>query len=246
MNRFQGKTILITGGTSGIGLAGAAKLADEGADVIVTGRSTEHLARAAEVLGDRAMVVNDDQLAPESPQRLARVAREAGGLDGIWLNAGYAAASPIEDLTRSETESMFAVNTVAPMLQMGALSPMVRSGGSVLVTSSTATYEGGKDLSLYSATKAALLSAARCWATELSPRNIRVNTLVPGPITSNLRTGLPAEIRSTFESELADQVLLRRVGDAKEAAAFAAFLLSDDASFVTGSSHYVDGGLLLH
>ena len=106
-------------------------------------------------------------------------------------------------------------------------------------------YEGQPGVALYSASKAAILAAARSWASELAPRNIRVNTLVPGPITSNLRSVLPDELRSQFEEKLADVVLLKRVGDAKEAAAVALFLLSDDASYVTGSSYVVDGGLLM-
>lgn len=140
---------------------------------------------------------------------------------------------------------MFAVNVTAPMLRLGALSPVLRPGAAVLVTGSTAVHEGGAGLSLYSATKAALHGAARCWATELAPRGIRVNTLVPGPITSNLRSGLPSEDQASFEVGLADQVLLGRVGDAPEAAALAAFLLSPEASYITGSSHLVDGGMLL-
>lgn len=114
------------------------------------------------------------------------------------------------------------------------------------MTSSSAVYEGQAQVSAYAASKAAILAAARSWARELAPRRIRVNTLVPGPITSSLRDIIPAELRPQFEAQLAEIVLLKRVGDAREAAAVALFLLSDDASYVTGSSYTVDGGLLLH
>ena len=115
----------------------------------------------------------------------------------------------------------------------------------MLVTSSTAAYEGAPIVSAYAATKAAILAAARGWASELAPRNIRVNSLVPGPITSNLRSVLPDEMRAQFEERLAEAVLLKRVGDAREAAAVALFLLSDEASYVMGSSYTVDGGLIM-
>ena len=148
-------------------------------------------------------------------------------------------------MDQATLDQIFKVNVVAPMIQMGALSPYVKDGGSVLVTSSTAAYEGAPIVSAYAATKAAILAAARGWASELAPRNIRVNSLVPGPITSNLRSVLPDEMRAQFEERLAEAVLLKRVGDAREAAAVALFLLSDEASYVTGSSYTVDGGLIM-
>lgn len=171
---------------------------------------------------------------------------KAGKLDGLWLNAAYAAGAPLEALGKADIEALFQVNVIAPMLQMGALSPWLRDGSAVLVTSSSAVYEGQAQVSAYAASKAAILAAARSWARELAPRRIRVNTLVPGPITSSLRDIIPAELRPQFEAQLAEIVLLKRVGDAREAAAVALFLLSDDASYVTGSSYTVDGGLLLH
>ena len=237
MQRFENKTILITGGSSGIGLAGARRLVEEGARVIITGRTEERLQAAAAELGDNAIAVLDNVSDGKT--------LEVGSLDGLWLNAAYAVGAPLEETDKATIEDMFQVNVVAPMLQMGALSPFLNTGASVLVTSSSAVYEGQPGVALYSASKAAILAAARSWASELAPRNIRVNTLVPGPITSNLRSVLPDELRSQFEEKLADVVLLKRVGDAKEAAAVALFLLSDDASYVTGSSYVVDGGLLM-
>ena len=245
MQRFENKTILITGGSSGIGLAGAQRLVEEGARVIITGRTEERLQAAAAELGDNAIAVLDNVSDGKTLERLIPVVEKVGSLDGLWLNAAYAVGAPLEETDKATIEDMFQVNVVAPMLQMGALSPFLNTGASVLVTSSSAVYEGQPRVALYSASKAAILAAARSWASELAPRNIRVNTLVPGPITSNLRSVLPDELRSQFEEKLADVVLLKRVGDAKEAAAVALFLLSDDASYVTGSSYVVDGGLLM-
>ena len=211
MQRVENKTILITGSSSGIGLAGARRLVEEGARVIITGRTEERLQAAAAELGDNAIAVLDNVSDGKTLERLIPVVEKVGSLDGLWLNAAYAVGAPLEETDKATIEDMFQVNVVA----------------------------------LYSASKAAILAAARSWASELAPRNIRVNTLVPGPITSNLRSVLPDELRSQFEEKLADVVLLKRVGDAKEAAAVALFLLSDDASYVTGSSYVVDGGLLM-
>jgi len=173
------------------------------------------------------------------------IVKEIGALDGLWLNAAYAVGGAIETMDKDSIAQMFQVNVFAPMLQMGALSPYLKEGASVVVTSSSAVYEGQPNVSLYSASKAAILSAARCWAAELAPRHIRVNTLVPGPIKSNLRAVLPDELRQQFEEDLAKVVLLKRVGEPNEASAVALFLLSDEASYVTGSSFTVDGGLLM-
>lgn len=245
MNRFENKTILITGASSGIGLAGAKRLVAEGAKVIITGRTPSRLQAAAEELGANAVAVLDDASDGKTLERLLPVVERIGKLDGLWLNAAYAAGAPLEATDKSMIEQMFQVNVVAPMLQMGALSPHLNDGASVVVTSSSAVYEGQPNVALYAATKAAVLAAARSWAAELAPRGIRVNSLVPGPITSNLRSVLPDEMRTQFEEQLAEVVLLKRVGEAREAAAVALFLLSDDASYVTGSAYAVDGGLLM-
>ena len=245
MKRFENKTILITGASSGIGLAGAKRLVAEGAKVIITGRTPSRLQAAAEELGANAVAVLDDASDGKTLERLLPVVERIGKLDGLWLNAAYAAGAPLEATDKSMIEQMFQVNVVAPMLQMGALSPHMNDGASVVVTSSSAVYEGQPNVALYAATKAAVLAAARSWAAELAPRGIRVNSLVPGPITSNLRSVLPDEMRAQFEEQLAEVVLLKRVGEAREAAAVALFLLSDDASYVTGSAYAVDGGLLM-
>lgn len=245
MKRFENKIILITGASSGIGLAGAKRLVAEGAKVIITGRTESRLRAAAAELGANAVAVLDDASDGKTLERLLPVVERIGKLDGLWLNAAYAAGAPLEATDKSMIKQMFQVNVVAPMLQMGALSPHLNDGASVVVTSSSAVYEGQPNVALYAATKAAVLAAARSWAAELAPRGIRVNSLVPGPITSNLRSVLPDEMRAQFEEQLAEVVLLKRVGEAREAAAVALFLLSDDASYVTGSAYAVDGGLLM-
>ena len=245
MKRFENKTVLVTGGNSGIGLAGAKRLVDEGAKVIVTGRNQERLDEAKAILGVSAIVLADDLADGNSAERIVPIIKDLGGLDGLWLNAGVASGGNIDILDKKTISEMFEVNVFAPMLQLGAISSYLKEGSSVLVTSSTATYEGLAGVSLYSATKGALLSAARSWASEFAPRKIRVNTLVPGPIKSNLRSGLDPKMKEDLEKHLAETLLLKRIGEPEEAAALALFLLSDEASFITGSSYLVDGGYLL-
>ncbi|WP_294207254.1 SDR family oxidoreductase [uncultured Chryseobacterium sp.] len=243
--RFENKKILIIGGNSGIGLAGAKRLIEEGATVVITGRNKERLAEAEQFLGSNAIVIEDDLADGKSAERIIPVVEKVGGLDGLWLNAGIASGGELQALDMETITGMFKVNVFAPMLQLAALSPFLKTGSAVLVTSSTAVYEGLAGVSLYSATKGAILSAARSWASELAPRNIRVNTLVPGPIKSNLRARLPPEMKKELEDHLAETLLLKRIGEPEEAAALALFLLSDEASFITGSSYLVDGGYLL-
>lgn len=244
MKKFENKTILITGASSGIGLAGAKKLMEEGAHVIITGKTQKHLDEAKTFLGDDATIISHDADDEISTQNFYKQIESIGALDGLWLNAAYASGGNLEDLDKEAILKMFEVNVVTPMLQMKQFSPLLVDGASVVVTSSTAVYEGLAGVSLYGATKAAVLSAARSWATELAPRKIRVNSLVPGPIKSNLRSGLPVEMKVELESRLAETLLLKRIGEPEEAAAVALFLLSDESSFVTGSSYLVDGGYL--
>lgn len=245
MKRFNNKTILITGGTSGIGLAGAKRLLEEGAKVIITGRTESHLFEAKEQLGNNVIIVENDVEKEDFLTDLLSVVKKSGKIDGLWLNAAFAAGGDLNTLDKNSIDKMFHVNVVAPMLQMGALSLFINNGGAVVVTSSSAVYEGQSSISLYSATKAAILSAAKSCAAELSPRGIRVNSIIPGPIKSNLRSSLPDDLRQQFEEELAKTLLLKRIGEPEEAAAIALFLLSDDSSYVTGSEYIVDGGLLM-
>ena len=133
MKRFENKTILITGASSGIGLAGAKRLIEEGAHVIFTGRTESHVQAAAAELGDHATAVLDDVSDGNTLERIMPVVERAGALDGVWLNAAYAAGGPLEEMDQATLDQIFKVNVVAPMIQMGALSPYVKDGGSVLV-----------------------------------------------------------------------------------------------------------------
>ena len=245
MTRFENKRVLITGGTSGMGLAGAKRIVSEGGTVIVTGLNQARISEAQGALGDGGHVIANDAADPGSVAKLAEAAGAAGGLDGLWLNAGYAALGTPEETDADAFDRMMAANVRGPVLQLAALSPHLNVGASVVVTSSSSTYEGAAATSLYAATKGALVAMARSWATALAPRGIRVNVVVPGPIDTNFRHFLPDEAKRGFEDFVIAQVPLGRAGTPGEAAAVALFLLSDDASYVTGSQYAVDGGLMM-
>lgn len=245
--RFSGKTILITGGTNGIGLASAKRIIAEGGTVIVTGLNDEHIQHAKQELSSEAIIVKNDVADPPAAEALAEIIqKQTANLDGVWLNAGYARLNSIESIDADSFDQMMHVNVRGPMLQLAALRKFLHPGASVLVTSSIAAYDGNPATPLYGATKGALVSLARCWAAELAPDNIRVNTLVPGPIKTGLRDFLPENTRKDFEKSVVHDVPLGRVGSPEEAAAVALFLLSDEASYVTGSQYMVDGGFTRH
>ncbi|PYE29873.1 NAD(P)-dependent dehydrogenase (short-subunit alcohol dehydrogenase family) [Rhizobium sp. PP-WC-1G-195] len=244
MTRFDGKRVLITGGTSGMGLAGARRIIAEGGNVILTGMNKERLEAAQAEFSGKATVVRNDAAEPTAAA-LAALVKSEGKLDGLWLNAAFATLGSPEDVDAVSFDRVMATNVRGPMLQLAALLPMLNSGASVVLTSSSSTYEGAAATSLYAATKGAVIAMARSWASALAPRGIRVNVLVPGPIETNFRNFLPDEARQGFEQFVVDQVPLGRAGTAEEAAAVALFLLSDDASYVTGSQYPVDGGLIM-
>lgn len=239
--RFSGKRVLITGATHGIGLAGARQLADAGAELILTGTNQKRLSDLKHEIPSAKVLFND----ASQPDTGIVLAQKLTGdeLDGLWLNAGYARLAPITDVDAQFFDAMMATNVRGPMLALAALSDQLTEDASVVVTSSTSTYGGSPHTAVYAATKAALIAAARSWATELSVRGIRVNTLVPGAIDTHFRDFMDDNTRNAFESSVLDRVPLGRIGTPEEAAAVALFLLSEDSSYVTATQYLVDGGL---
>jgi NAD(P)-dependent dehydrogenase (short-subunit alcohol dehydrogenase family) len=245
MSRFSGKRILITGGSSGIGLAGAKRIVAEGGEVGITGMNQERLDAASRELPPSSLVLRNDAADPAAADVLAEKVKAMVRLDGLWLNAGYAAVGAIEEVDSDTFDRMMNANVRWPVLQLAKLSSMLNRGASVVVTSSSSRYEGAAMTSIYAATKGAIIAMARSWASALAEREIRVNVLVPGPIDTNFRNFMPDDSRQQFEDYVVGRVPLGRVGSADEAAAVALFLLSDDASYVTGSQYAVDGGLTM-
>ncbi|QFS84075.1 Levodione reductase [Roseivivax sp. THAF40] len=246
MARFDGKRVLITGGTSGIGLATAKRIADEGGTVAVTGTSQEHLDEAKEALPEGTLVLKNDARDPEAAKALAKtVKEEMGGLDGLYLNAGFGKFWDTEEIEADDFDKIMDVNVRGPVLQMAALKPMLNDDGAVLLTSSVAGYLGQAEGAVYGATKIACYALARSWASDLAPKGIRVNAVAPGPIDTRFfaGTGMDEQKQDEFVEQVKQAVPLGRVGTAEEVAGVTCFLLSDDASYVTGSEYFVDGGM---
>ncbi|PTY02802.1 short-chain dehydrogenase [Opitutaceae bacterium EW11] len=241
-------TILITGGTTGIGLATAQHLQAEGARVIVTGRNEKTLDAARKTLGPEAVVLRSDSAAVSDALALGDLVRpHASQLDGVFFNAGVARFSPFENVSEQDFAELFGVNVQGPFFQLQSLLPLLANPSSVVFNASVAAELALAGSSVYSATKAAIVSLGKTLALELAPRGIRVNTLSPGPIRTPIfdKLGLPTEARSSFEERMASQSLLKRFGEAEEVAKLAGFLLSSASSFVVGTDITVDGGVRL-
>lgn len=242
------KTILVTGGTTGIGLATAQLLSADGAKVIITGRNPETLASAKRELPSDAVVLQSDSGSIEATQALADdVKKYAERLDGVFLNAGIAQFAPFESLTPKNYEDMFNVNVRGPYFQLQALLPLLANPSSVVINASVAAQIAFVGASLYSATKAAIVSLGKSLAVELAPRGIRVNTLSPGPIATPIigKLGFPAESVREFEEGNAAKSLLKRIGRSDEVAKLARFLLSEESSYIVGTDLLIDGGVRL-
>ena len=245
---MKNQTILITGGTTGIGLATAQLLQAEGARVIVTGRNPETLAAARTTLGSSALVLASDSASVADAQGLgAAIQKHAAKLDGVFLNAGVATFGPIEAMTPKNFDDMFGINVRGLYFQLQSLLPLLANPSSVVFNASVVAQLGLPGASVYSATKAAVVSLGKTLAVELAPRGIRVNTLSPGPVATPIynKMGFPAEAKKGFEDSMAAQTLVKRFGTADEVAKLARFLLSEDSSFIIGEDILVDGGVHL-
>jgi NAD(P)-dependent dehydrogenase (short-subunit alcohol dehydrogenase family) len=245
MSRLEGKTAVITGGSSGIGLATAQKFVQEGADVFITGRRQAELDKAKSLIGDGVTTVAADSTISADLDRLfATVLEEKGGLDILVVNSGRAEPEELGKVTEENFDLTFDLNAKAALFTVQKALPLLRDGGSVILVGSVGGYVGVNGYSTYSATKAAIRSYTRTWTREFNDRGIRFNTLSPGPVDTPMMDGqadspeAAAEIKATF----AAAIPLNRMGRPEEIAAAALFLASDDSSFVAGAELSVDGG----
>ncbi|MBK8260312.1 MAG: SDR family oxidoreductase [Nannocystis sp.] len=243
---LAGKVALITGGSTGIGLAAALLFQREGAHVIITGQNADNLAAARAALGEQALVLKADSRIVADHARVAdEIRTRFGGLDVAFLNAGVARFAPIEAGDEAFYEDMMATNVKGVVFGVQALSPLLRAGASVIVTTSVVDSKGVPNAAIYSATKGAVAALVRSLAVELAPRGIRVNSLSPGPIDTPIygKLGLPADAVAGFQASMTAQVPLRRFGTGDEVAQAALFLAGPGAAYVTGIELPVDGGL---
>jgi NAD(P)-dependent dehydrogenase (short-subunit alcohol dehydrogenase family) len=246
MGLLEGKTALVTGGSTGIGLASAVRLAAEGAHVFITGRRKTELDAAIEVIGSSATAVIGDISNPADLDRLYDTIRSRGrGLDVLFANAAVAEFATLEQATEQHFDTLFGINVRGTLFTVQKALPLLNDDASVILNGSTNVDVGAEAFGVYAATKAATRSFARTWANELKGRGIRVNTITPGPTDTPGLSGLaPApEHAAGLRQSLAAQVPLGRLGRPEEIAAAVAFLASTQSSFITGSSLYVDGGL---
>ncbi|CAG9209261.1 Uncharacterized oxidoreductase YkvO [Paraburkholderia tropica] len=246
-SKLNGKVALVTGGTTGIGLAAAKDLANAGAVVYITGRRQAELDKAVADIGPNARGVRGDvTLLSDLDALYAKIRSETGKLDVLYANAGGGTMAPLGDISEQHFDDTFNRNVRALVFTVQKALPLMPRGASIVLTGSTAGSKGTPAFSIYSASKAAVRALARSWVYDLKDRGIRVNVVAPGPI----RTGGLAELGGTSKEAqegllayMASQVPMGRLGEASEVAKVVTFLASDDSSFVNGAEVFADGGI---
>lgn len=244
--KLNGKIALVTGGTSGIGLAIAQRFVKEGAHVFITGRRPAELEKAVATLGGQGTGVrNDASNLADLDTLFDRIKAEKGHLDIVVANAGGGSMLPLGQITEEQVDDTFDRNVKGVIFTVQKALPLMGPGGSVILTGSTAGIQGTASFSVYSASKAAVRNLARSWALDLKGTGIRVNVVSPGAIhTPGLveLAGTDTAAQQGLVDYLASLIPMGRVGQPDEIAKAVTFLASDDASFVNGAELFVDGG----
>ena len=245
MARLTGKIAVITGANSGIGLAAARRFVAEGAHVYITGRREDELATAARELGSGVTAVQGDVAVSEDLDRLFETVRAGHGrIDVLFVNAGLGQPEPLGQITEAAFDLTFGVNVKGTVFTVQKALPLIRAGGSIILTGSTVGSMGTPALSVYSASKAAIRNLARSWALDLKGTGIRVNVLSPGATdTPGLKGVADASGGNAVYEALIAQTPAGRIADPDNVAAVALFLASDDSGAMTGSEVFADGGL---
>jgi NAD(P)-dependent dehydrogenase (short-subunit alcohol dehydrogenase family) len=238
MGRLQGKVAIITGGTTGIGLASAKLFVKEGAYVFITGRRQKELDEAAKAIGSNVTGVQGDVTKLADLDRLYETVGKKGRLDIVFANAGFAEFASLDKITEQHFDRLFNTNVRGALFTVQKSLPLLNNGGSIILTGSVAGSKGTPAFGTYGATKAAVRSFVRTWTVELKDRRIRSNVLSPGPTKTPAIGQQPADVME----RLLSTIPMGRMGEADEIAKAALFLASDDSSFVTGIELFVDGG----
>ncbi len=247
MSKLHNKIAVITGGSTGIGLATAQRFIADGAQVVITGRNQEALDLAVAELGDRATGIRGDVASLEDLDRLfAQVQKQFGRVDVLFANAGIAPFVPFEAVTEDHFDRLFNINVRGLFFTVQKALPLLSENASIILNASVVAHSGLPNTSVYSATKAAVRSLGRTLAAELSPRGIRVNVVSPGLIETPLvgKLGLSQDEIDAFAEQVVNQTPLGRPGKPGEIASTVAFLASDDASYFTGADLVADGGMI--
>lgn len=238
MGKLEGKVAVITGGTSGIGLAAAKLFVKEGAYVFITGRRQKELDEAVKTVGRNVTGVQGDVSKLSDLDRLYATVKAKGQVDIVFANAGIAELVPLEDVTEEHFDRIFDINVKGALFTVQKALPLLNDGGSIILTGSVAGVKGIPSFGVYSASKAAVRNFVRNWTIELKDRRIRSNVLSPGPTDTPILTGQSEDVIQ----KLVSTIPMGRMGEADEMAKVALFLASDDSSFVTGIELFVDGG----
>jgi NAD(P)-dependent dehydrogenase (short-subunit alcohol dehydrogenase family) len=245
--KLEGKIALVTGGTTGIGLATAKRFVSEGAKVIITGRRQEVLDRAAKDLGPQVTGIKADSGKLADLDGLyAQIKKQYGRLDVVFANAGGGEFATIEQATEEHFDKTFDSNVKGVFFTVQKALPLMSEGGAIVLNASIVSAKGIPAFGVYNATKAAVRSFARTWTNELKDRKIRVNVVSPGPINTPGFEGLVTDPEQVKQMKIgfASQVPLGRMGEPDEIAKAVVFLVSDDSSFVAGIELFVDGGMI--
>jgi NAD(P)-dependent dehydrogenase (short-subunit alcohol dehydrogenase family) len=244
--RHAGKVVLVTGGSSGLGLAAAKRFVREGAVVYITGRRQSELDAATLDIGRGAKAIRGDIANAADLDRVySQIAAAEGRIDILFANAGGGEFAPLSQVTEAQVNKYVDINFKGTLFTIQKALRLMHPGGAIVITGSTASVEGGPAFGVYAATKAALRSLTRTWASDLKGRDIRVNIVVPGVVVT---PAYKSELKLTDEqieeycAEMAAVTPLGRVGTPDEIAKAVSFLASDDASYITGAELFVDGG----
>ena len=244
--KLEGQVAVITGGNGGSGLATARRFVAEGAHVFITGRRQAELDEAVRQIGKHATGVQGDVSNLADLDRLfATVKQQQGRLDVLFANAGIPALAPLGEITEEHFDKVFHINVKGVLFTVQKALPLFTDGGSIILNASIVASKGLEAISVYSATKAAVRSFARCWTTDLRHRQIRVNVISPGYTETPIfnKAGLTQERVDELKVSFAAAVPLGRMGTPEEVANAAVFLASDDSSYIAGVELFVDGGM---